>query len=83
MTANTTRGDFLIEGDEGIQFFQMCARRGALKLELKGMTRRGRSAYSICKEVYGLKGSRQSVLEQMDALIEERIRAKRPPDGVD
>ena len=60
----------VIDTPEGINFYQLCARRGALKLELKGMRRRGRTAYSICKQVYGLKGSRERVLAQMNDLIE-------------
>ena len=68
----------IVDTPDGIAFFQMCARRGALKLEISGLKRsRGRTAYSICKEVYGLKGSRQSVLEQMNALIEAKLAAKR------
>jgi hypothetical protein len=61
----------VVDTPEGIAFFQLCARRGALKLELRGMKRRGRSAYSICKEVYGLKGSRESVLNQLNEMIEK------------
>lgn len=48
---------------------QLLSRRGALSLEIKGMKRRGRSAYAICKEVYGLKGSRQKVLDQLNEMI--------------
>jgi hypothetical protein len=61
--------NIVVDTPEGIAFFQLCARRGALKLELVGMKRRGRSAYSICKEVYGLKGNRESVLKQLDEMI--------------
>ncbi len=61
----------IIDAPEGIAFYQLCARRGALRLELRGLRRRGRSAYAICKEVYGLKGNRERVLAQMDALIEK------------
>lgn len=62
---------------EGIEFFQLVARRGALKMETLGMKRRGQSAYSICKEAYGLKGSRENVLSQMDAMIERKQAARR------
>jgi hypothetical protein len=62
--------DIVIDTPEGIAFFQLCARRGALALEIKGLHRRGRSAYSICKEVYGLKGSREKVLAQLNEMIE-------------
>ena len=55
----------------GIQFFQLLSRRGALSLEIKGIHRRGRSAYSIAKEEYGLKGSRQKVLDQLNEMIDK------------
>jgi len=53
-----------------MDFYQLVARRASLKLELVGMKRRGRTAYSICKQVYGLRGTRQRVLAQMNDLIE-------------
>lgn len=49
----------------------MLVQRQALKLEIKGMKRRGQSAYSIIKATYKLKGSKQSVFEQFTAMIEE------------
>lgn len=63
----------VVNTPEGIAFFQLCARRVALALEMKGLKRRGRSAYSICKEVYGLKGSRQQVLDQMGEMIDYQL----------
>jgi hypothetical protein len=66
----------VLEGPEGLTFMQLIARKGALKLELRGLKRRGRSAYSICKSEYGLKGSRESVLRQMQALVDAAIAAK-------
>lgn len=56
-------------------FIQLAARKGALGLELKGLRRSGhrRTAYSICKSEYGLKGSRQSVYDQMCALVKQAI----------
>lgn len=38
-----------------IAFFQLCALRGALRLEAAGMKRRGKSAVSIAKSL-GYKG---------------------------
>ena len=58
----------IIDTPQGIAMFQFLARKMALKLEIKGMKRRGRSAYSIIKSEYGLKGSRASVLAQMEAM---------------
>jgi hypothetical protein len=53
-----------------LAFVQMATRRAALRMEVAGMTRRGRSAYSICKSEYGLRGSKASVLDQMNAMVE-------------
>lgn len=41
----------------------------ALKLEIKGMRRNGRSAYSILKEQFNLKGNKQSIYDQVSAII--------------
>lgn len=60
----------VIDTLEGINFTVLCARRAALRLEILGMKRRGRSAYSICKVEYKLKGSKQSVLDQLTAMID-------------
>lgn len=67
----------VIDTPEGIRFVQLVARRGALKLELIGLKRRGRTAYSICKQVYKLKGSRTNVLEQLNGMIAEAHQANR------
>ena len=55
-----------------IAFYQLCARRSALGLELKGLRHsRGVSVYAICKRVYKLKGNRQRVYDQMCKLVED------------
>ena len=54
-----------------IALFRLASLKGARKLEILGMTRRGRSVYSIIKEEYGFKGSKKSVLEQLEAKIKE------------
>jgi hypothetical protein len=56
----------VISTPEGIQTFQLLARWSGLKLEVKGMTRHGRSVYSIVKELYGFKGSKVKVLAQYE-----------------
>jgi hypothetical protein len=56
---------------EQINLFRMKALRGALKLEILGMKRKGRSAYSLIKEEFGFKGNREKVLGQIEAEIEE------------
>ena len=63
--------DYLLQGPEGLEVMRLLSRKGALSLELKGLRRRGRSAYSICKSEYGLKGTRESVLRQMEQMVED------------
>ncbi|MDB4490239.1 hypothetical protein N9045_01845 [bacterium] len=46
---------------------RLVALKGALKMEVAGMKKRGRSAYAIVKEEFGFKGSKQKVLEQLEA----------------
>lgn len=41
----------------------------ALKLECLGMKRRGPSVYSVVKAEYNLKGSKQSVYNQLAAIL--------------
>ena len=55
-----------------IEMFRLLALRGALKLELKGMHRRGRSIYSVIKSEFGFKGSKQRVLDQFEGYIRDR-----------
>ena len=56
---------------EQIDMFRFLSLKSALKLECLGMSRRGQSAYSIAKAEYGFKGSKKSVLEQMEQIIKE------------
>jgi len=50
--------------------FRMRALHGALKLETLGMKRKGRSAYSIVKEEFKLKGNKEKVLQQLKNLLD-------------
>ena len=54
------------DNHEAIAEFRMRSLRGALKLEILGMRRNGRSVYSIVKEEFGFKGNKQKVLEQLE-----------------
>jgi hypothetical protein len=45
--------------------------RQALKLELLGLKRHGRSAYAIIKDIHGFKGNRKTVLDQLNQWIEQ------------
>ena len=58
----------LITG-EAIDQFRAKLLLSALKLECKGMKRRGPSAYSIVKAEYNLTGNRLSVLNQLESII--------------
>ena len=51
--------------------FRLTALKGALKMEVLGMTRRGQSAYSIVKSELGLKGNKKSVLTQLEQIIKD------------
>jgi uncharacterized protein VirK/YbjX len=62
-----TDSGFVLVGEEQVRMAQFFTLRQALRMELAGMKRRGRSAYSIVKEIYGYKGSKQSVMDQMNA----------------
>jgi hypothetical protein len=59
----------MYDSPKEIALFRIKSLRGALKLEILGMKRRGRSAYSIVKEEFGLKGSKQKVLEQLEKVL--------------
>ena len=54
-----------------IELYRLLALRGALRLEIAGMRRRGRSVASILKQEFGFKGNRQSMLSQLQQKIEE------------
>jgi len=72
----------MIDTPEGIQFVKACSRKGALSLEIQGMHRSGKqqTAHSIVKEVYGFRGSRQSVLEDLTEYIEAELRLRKLPE---
>lgn len=54
-----------------ITAFSMLALKGALKLEVLGMKRRGPSAATIVKRQFGFKGSNAKVLAQYEAHLRE------------
>ena len=53
-----------------IAHFRMLTLRAALKLEIAGMKRRGRSAYSILK-AEGFTGTRAAVLQQLNEQLQK------------
>jgi hypothetical protein len=52
-----------------IDLFRLCTLRSGLSLEMKGLTKSGRSCYAILKGM-GYKGSRQAVLASVILDIE-------------
>ena len=60
-----------------INAFMMLSLRGAFKLELAGMKRKGHSANHIVRSQFGFKGSKQEVFEQFsNYLTQEGILVK-------
>ena len=59
-----------LETKEQIATYRFLVLRTALKLEIAGMKRHGRSVYSIVKSEYGLSGSRENVLRQMQTAVD-------------
>jgi len=75
-------GPIVITGAEGAAAYRMLALKGALKLEMLGMRRsRGPSAFSIVKREFGLKGSRQAVLEKFTKMCEDVVEHRTKPPG--
>ena len=59
----------LITGKDNIELYRMLTLKYALKLEVAGLKRKGRTAYAIIKEEFNLKGNKQKVLDQFSSLI--------------
>ena len=65
-------GYTILDRPDQIVMARLSALRGALSLEIKGLSRRGRSAYSLLKDM-GYKGSRAKVLEAVELDIRTYI----------
>ena len=61
----------MITNPNHIELYAMQCQKQALRLEIYGMKTRCMSAYALIKEIYGLKGSKQKVLEQFTKMIED------------
>lgn len=59
----------VIDTPEQINAYRLLTLKAMLKLELLGMKRSGKSAYSIIKKEFNLKGNKQSVLNQYVELL--------------
>ena len=63
---------------KGVDYFILCSQISAVKLEARGMRHSsGRSVTAHCKRIYGLKGSRDKVLAQLEALREQMLEERR------
>lgn len=73
----------IVHTPEGIEFFRLLSLRGALSLECKGMTRRGRSAYSAVKDMLEVKGrpKKTVLLAMLDEHIDKIKAAQGTPPG--
>ena len=60
----------IIDKPNHIELYRMMVQRQALKLQMKGIRTRGRSAYSMIKEQYGLKGNITKVYTEFTVMIE-------------
>lgn len=61
----------VLDTKQQIDLFHFTVLVSALKLETLGLKRRGQSAYSVLKNNYGLKGSRESVLKQAQEMLRQ------------
>lgn len=72
---------FVVSGREQIDFFRLVAIKGAVKLEALGMKRRGESALSAAKKLYGLKGNAKSVHKQLEAMVKAQQESREADDA--
>jgi len=54
-----------------IDLYRLHVLRMAMKLEMKGMRKRGQSAFAIVKAEFHLRGSRQHVFEKFSQIVNE------------
>ncbi len=73
ITTHQTTGSITIDGDDAMKLYRMLTLKSGLKLELLGMRMtRGKTCYARIKEEFGLKGTKQRVAEQFEALVAEQ-----------
>jgi hypothetical protein len=63
---------FTLDTPEQIQMARYLTMWSGLKLEVKGLKlTRGVSCYKMIKDTFGLKGSKQKVLDQFETMLED------------
>jgi hypothetical protein len=68
--------DISLTTKEEIAFFRMAQLKVRLELEIHGLKCHGPSAYKLIKASYGLRGSRERVLSQFEAMIERQLKER-------
>ena len=66
----------VLNTEEQIRFYQLASLKARLKIEMKGLKFRGRTAYSLAKQLYGLKGNRDAVLAELCRMVDEELQKK-------
>ena len=70
--SNSKESLIVLDTPEQIAAYRYLAMRGALHLETKGMKMsRGVSIYALCKKDLGFKGTKESVLRQLENWLED------------
>jgi hypothetical protein len=70
-------GGFSVTGEQNTRMASILALRIALSLEIKGMTRRGRSARTIAQELLDLPGrpTAKTVYAKLNAYVVDKLGA--------
>jgi hypothetical protein len=68
MPFTKTNGGIVVTGDS-IPLYRLLTLKYALKLEIAGLKRRGRTAYAVIKSEFGWTGNRRAILERLTAHI--------------
>jgi hypothetical protein len=76
----TEDGAVVVTGERDTRFYQLLVWRASLKLEILGLHRHGRSAYSIVKSELGFRGTKASVLVQLSDYIEKKEKERLAED---
>lgn len=69
----------VLDTPDSIAFYRLCALRSALSLECIGMKHSQGSVYALVKREFGFKGSKQAVLAQLRAHVEDVLAALSTP----
>lgn len=78
MPIETSEGGTVITGAE-IELYRLLALKYALRLEIKGMRRRGRSVSAQLKKEFGFKGSKERVLAMLELYISSGLWRENAP----